>query len=278
MMKKLTCLVVVALVASLVSVAFATPRDGAVALIRAENEKQLIPLLTQSEPGLTVEGAYQVQKAYISMKLAGGEQIAGFKGGLTAAGVQKRFGMNAPVTGVLLESGKLTGSPVLDRSRYGALMLETEVAFIIGESIRDTLPDIASLRPKIRAVLPSIEVPDLGVTDMKQLKAQDLIACNVSARQFILGRELEPAAIDPNAVQVTLFQNGTPINNGNGADALGDQWNTALWLVNSMIAQGYTIEPGQVLMTGALGAMLPGKPGSYVADFGSLGRIEFEVK
>ena len=277
-MKKMTVLLMVAMLCSLPIAEGAVPMDGATMLIRAEYDRQPIPLLTQSYPGLTVEGAYQVQRAYVGMKLAGGDKIAGFKGGLTAAGVQKRFGMNAPVTGVLLESGKLTGNPVLDRSRYGALMLELEVAFIIGEPIRETVMDVATLRPKIRALLPSIEVPDLGVADMKKLKAPDLIACNVSARQFILGQPVEPAFIDPSDVRMTLYHNGTAINAGSGADALGDQWNAALWLVNSMLDQGYTIEPGQVLMTGALGAMLPGKPGNYVADFGSFGRIEFEVR
>lgn len=277
-MKKMGLVLILALLFSLPMAEGAMPADGATMLIRAEYDRQLIPLLTQSYPDLTVDGAYQVQKTYITMKLAGGDKIAGFKGGLTAAGVQKRFGMNAPVTGVLLESGKLTGSPVLERSRYGALMLETEVAFIIGEPIRETVPDIASLRPKIRAVLPSIEVPDLGVTDMKLLKAQDLIACNVSARQFILGQEIDPTTFDLADVRVTLYHNGAAINSGSGSDALGDQWNAALWLVNSMIEQGYAIEPGQVLMTGALGAMLPGKPGHYAADFGSFGRIEFEVR
>ncbi|HWR29672.1 MAG TPA: hypothetical protein VN631_07545, partial [Negativicutes bacterium] len=213
-MKKMGLVLILALLFSLPMAEGAMPADGATMLIRAEYDRQLIPLLTQSYPDLTVDGAYQVQKTYITMKLAGGDKIAGFKGGLTAAGVQKRFGMNAPVTGVLLESGKLTGSPVLERSRYGALMLETEVAFIIGEPIRETVPDIASLRPKIRAVLPSIEVPDLGVTDMKLLKAQDLIACNVSARQFILGQEIDPTTVDLADVRVTLYHNGAAINTG----------------------------------------------------------------
>lgn len=255
-----------------------SPSDGALLLLQAERDRQAIPLLTQTEPGLTVDGAYKIQKAYIGMKLAGGEQIAGFKGGLTAGAVQKRFGMNAPVTGVLLESGKLAGSPVLDRSRYGALMLETEVAFVIGEPIRETLPEIAALRPKISALMPAIEVPDLGVTDMKKLRAPDLVACNVSARQFILGRPVDPNAVDANAVKVVLYHNGAVINTGFGSDALGDQWNAALWLVNSMIDQGYTLEPGQVLMTGALGAMLPGKPGMYEADYGEFGKLQFEVR
>lgn len=268
--------VILMLVSSLA--ALAAPADLAIQLVRAEYERLPIPILTQTDPAMTVETAYRVQKEYVAMKLAGGDRVAGYKGGLTAGGVQKRFGMNVPVTGILLESGWLSGSPVLDRSRFGALMLETEIALVLNEPVTEILPDIASLKRKIRTMAPAIEVPDLGFADMKKLKAPDLVAANVSARQYIIGREVEVSRFDINAIQVALFHNGTRINLGQGDDALGDQWNAALWLVNSMIDQGYKLESGQILLTGALGAMLPGKPGSYVADFGSFGRIDFEVR
>jgi 2-keto-4-pentenoate hydratase len=59
---------------------------------------------------------------------------------------------------------------------------------------------------------------------------------------------------------------------------MGSQWSAALWLVNTMVEQGWTIKRGNVLMTGALGNMIPGKPGRYRADFGALGMIEFEIR
>ena len=37
-------------------------------------------------------------------------------------------------------------------------------------------------------------------------------------------------------------------------------------------------EPGQFIISGAMGGMLPADPGNYVADFGSFGKIEFVVK
>ncbi len=279
-MNKLAMAVLTLLLVVTVATAAAAeaPGDLALMLLRAEYEGQPIPILTKADPALTVDGAYEVQKAYIAMKLAGGEAIAGFKGGLTAGGVQKRFGMTAPVTGVLLQSGMLTGAPVLEKSRFGALMLETEIAFVVGQPIVDIIPDVASLKGKIQAVMPAIEVPDLGFADMKALKAPDLVASNVSARQFIIGREVSPDAFDLNAVKITLYHNGVAVGAGVGEDALGDQWNTALWLINSMVAQGYKIEPGHILMTGALGAMLPGKPGSYTADYGDMGRIDFTIR
>lgn len=277
-MKSIKVVIVFLAAVLLCSIATAAPGELAFQLIQAEFDHQPIPILTKTEPGLTNEGAYTVQKDYVAMKLAGGDAIAGYKGGLTAGGVQKRFGMSAPVTGVLFASGMLKGSPVLERKGFGALMLETEIAMELGTSVTETLPDIASLRRVIRSVGPAIEVPDLGFADMKALKAPDLIAANVSARQYIIGAGVAPENFDLNQIRVVLYHNGTAINSGPGSDALGDQWNAALWLVNSMVEQGYKIEKGSILLTGALGAMLPGKPGNYIADYGPFGRIEFEVR
>jgi 2-keto-4-pentenoate hydratase len=40
---------------------------------------------------------------------------------------------------------------------------------------------------------------------------------------------------------------------------------------------GYKIEPGQVLITGAMGRMVPAVPGVCVADFGAFGKIVFGI-
>jgi 2-keto-4-pentenoate hydratase len=123
-----------------------------------------------------------------------------------------------------------------------------------------------------------IELPDMGFADMKQLKGVDIIAANVAAKQFILGQEKAVEEVDLNAVMVSLSLDDQEVNTGKGKDALGDQWQAALWLVNTMIKQGWKLEPGYIVITGALGKMLPGKPGKYVADYGSFGKIAFEIK
>ena len=86
------------------------------------------------------------------------------------------------------------------------------------------------------------------------------------------------AAFDLNAVEVTLSRDGETVNTGKGTDALGDQWQAALWLVNTTLEHGWTIEPGQLIITGALGNMIPGKSGRYIADYGDMGTIAFEIQ
>ena len=127
-------------------------------------------------------------------------------------------------------------------------------------------------------VMPAIELPDLGFGDMKSLKGVDLIAANVSTVQFIRGSEVDREAFDLDQRKVVLRHNGQIVNQGIGSDAMGSQWEAALWLVNQVISQGWKVEPGHVLLTGALGQMIPGKSGSYEADYGDFGKIVFEIR
>jgi len=245
-------------------------------LIKAHNENQKIPVLSIQYPGLDVKIAYMVQSAYVKQRLAG-DSIAGFKAGLTAEASWKQFGVEGPVAGVLFASGKKNSNCVIDKTAFKTLMMETEIGFVIGKSISHPLKDTAELRDYTWEVVPVIELPELGFADMQKLKGPDIIAANIGSAQFIVGEKQKINNIDLNALQVTLKRDGETVNQGKGADALGEQWKAALWLVNTMVKQGWKIEPGHIIITGALGRMVPGKPGNYIAEYGNLGTITFEI-
>lgn len=261
----------------LVSLVFAQAVDPAALLFDAYTQKQPIPVLSATMPNLDVKAAYEIQKAYLQKRLET-DKIGGFKAGLTTPAAQERFGVTSPVTGILFASGKLADGASVEAAAFRGLMLETEIGFVLGEAITQPVKDVAELQQKVRGVFPAIELPEMGFADMKQLKGVDIIAADVSAVQFIVGAEQPLNGQDVNGVTVNLTLNGETVNTGTGKEALGDQWQAALWLVNSIIAQGWTIEPDHVLMTGALGKMIPGKPGKYTADYGEFGKIAFEVK
>ena len=259
------------------STAVAQVVDLAEELLQAQQNGQPIPVLSIQHPEMDVSMAYQIQKSFVEKVLAN-DQIVGFKAGLTSEGGQKKFGVDAPLAGVLFASGELADNATIDPAEFNAVMLETEVGFVIGKAITQPIKDAAELQAHVQAVMPVIEVPDLGFADMKQLKGIDIIAANVSAKQFIVGEEKAVEGTDLNAVEVTLTLDGQEVNVGKGADALGDQWQAALWLVNTTIEHGWTLEPGQIIISGALGNMIPGKPGKYVADFGDFGQLNFAIK
>lgn len=255
----------------------AAPAPWADILFQAHRQGALIPVLSTQAPRLDLPAAYAVQKAYVKQRLAT-DRIAGYKAGLTSAAGQKKFGVTAPLAGVLFASGEKGAGAVIDRAAFKTLMLETEIGLVIGEAVNQPIHDPAQLRRCIRGFMPVIELPDLGFADMKALTGMDLIAADVGAAQFIVGHEHAGPAPDLNAIAVTLTADGQEINHGIGTDAMGDQWQAALWLLNTMVAQGWRIDPGQILITGALGKMIPGKPGRYVADYGAFGKIAFAIQ
>ena len=220
--------------------------DLAEMLVKAHAEQHPMPVLSTQVPDFDVATAYAVQKAYVEKRLLS-EQLGGFKAGLTSEAGQQRFGVDAPLAGLLFTSGKLTGSPVLDSSTFHALMLETEIGFLFKETLAEPLKDVAELQAKVQAVMPVIEIPDLGYADMKQLKGVDIIATNIAAEKFIVGDAQVFDGQDLNAVGVTLSREGEEVNVGKGSDdALGDQWQAALWLVNTLIEQGWSPGGGTV--------------------------------
>lgn len=226
-----------------------------------------------------VATAYRIQRAFVRARY-GQAAIAGYKGGLTAEPAWQRFGLEAPVVGVLAAEGvapAVDGVYCVNAGDYASLMLETELAWRFSARIAAPVTDTATLQALVDGVAPAVELPDLGFADTPNLNGLDLIAANVSARGFIVGAWQSPGSVDVNAISVQLYRDGVQVNAGHATDALGDQWQALRMLVNLLVAQGQVIEPGQFILTGALGRMVAGGVGDYRALFGVLGEIRFGV-
>jgi 2-keto-4-pentenoate hydratase len=255
--------------------AYAGELELAEQLWQSHRDNQRIPLVSSSHPDLSIEHAYLVQAHYVKKRLKH-EKIAGFKAGLTSSAAQNRFNVNQALSGVLFSNGDLSANKSIQLSQFKRLMLETEIGFEIGTAITDLLTTQAELKSHIKAVFPVIELPDIGFTSKP--KAVDIIAANVGAAAFIKGQPFTDFAdLDLNALTVTLTKEGQVINTGKGIDALGNQWQAVLWLVNHLIKQGWKLEAGQFLITGAVGRMIQAEPGNYQADFGKLGKIGYRI-
>lgn len=260
-----------------VSVTAAAVEKEAGIIFEAEREKEPIPVLTESYPGLTLERAYEIQSEYVVLKL-GGDKIAGYKAGLTSKGAQAKFGVSTPVSGVLFSSGKYAGSASIDGSKYRSPVIETEIGYVVGKPINGKIADTALFMEHIGAILPVVEIPETGFADMKKLKAEDIVAANVGSAVFITGAQKPLVGAGLDGMTVKLVSGGETLNKGKGSDALGGQLEALLWLVNSVIQHGGTIDKGSILITGSLGKVIPASPGRYEARYPGLGDITFEIK
>ncbi len=218
--------------------------------------------------------AYAVQRAYVQSRLKS-NTIAGFKGGATAEAAQKMFGLSHPFTGVLLTCGAVENSSTIARSEFRSLLLETEVGFRFRRTI-DKSVDLAALKSCVSEYVPVVELADTGLYGSAKAAGVDLIAANGASAGYLTG-ETPEEVVDINEINVAFSHEGETLHEGRAGDVLGDQWQALLWLVNEVVAQGYTVDEGHLLITGAIGAPHAGQPGEYVADYGDFGRLTFTV-
>ena len=237
-----------------------------------------VPLPSSAIPGLTVNQAYEIQNRLVSKFIKDGAVVAGYKAGLTSPPAQKKFKAPGPVTGVLLEDMRIANGKVSSKP-YTKLMLEVEIGYILNQDIKTpTTPQ--NVKNMVGAILPAVEVPDLNFATFKGLAFTDIIADNVGARGYLLGKERSIDKVEPNTVTGQLFMNEKAMGPAVPARAaLGDQWKALSWALNNVLANGYEIKKGMVVITGSLGKMYPGKPGSYKAVYtGGLDNLEFTVQ
>jgi 2-keto-4-pentenoate hydratase len=123
-----------------------------------------------------------------------------------------------------------------------------------------------------------VELPNIDYTTPARLRGPDIVATNVAAGAYVVGAPLPLTDIaGARALEVALYRDGELLGRGKAADATGDPLQALLWLVNQLHDRGLPLEPGQVLLTGALGQMHAGVPGRYRADYGGGAELDFTI-
>ncbi len=237
-----------------------------------------LPLPTAKARIKTTGQAYKFQAVLVKHLQKYFGPIIGYKGGLTSPGARKRFKVRSAVTGVLLQKMLLKPGATVPVKAYVRPFIEVEVAFIMAQPIKRPIKWIKNLKKMVRAVGPAIELPDICFADMKHLTGLDIIAGDVAPRYFIVGRTMAHGALKLDKLAVTLSHNGKVVRKGVAKAVMGGQWKGLRWAINNIIRHGGQIKAGDVIITGSMTPLYPGKPGKYVAEYGPLGRITFTLK
>ncbi len=258
-------------------VGYAAAEGVANKLIAGIKQNQVWPLASELIFDLDLSQAYAIQRSLVESKLPG-DRICGFKAALTTKPAQERFGLQDAASGVLLDSMRRTGRTDIVLTQFHRPMMELEVAFVVDKKIVHPLEDIAALKSHIRSALPAIEIPDLRFAEMEKVSGVDIIAANTVASAFISGNESPGVGHDFSQLKVTLYRDSEIIKEGSGSEFTGDPWRVTLKLVNQMLEQGWEIKPGSILLSGAMGGLIPAQAGFYEARFEGLGSIQFTIR
>lgn len=248
------------------------------ALYEARNRREPIAPFTDARPALDGADGYAVQRRLTDLLIADGERVVGYKAGLTSAAMQRMFGVDAPDHGPVFAS---TVHPDGTRFTAGAFIapkVEAEIVFRLARPLTGPGVTTEQARAAIGEVMPGLEIVDSRIAGWR-IRLADTIADLASNGAAVLGRAVpaRPGA-DYRQIGMTFRRNGEPVATGRGADALGDPVAVVALLANLLGEHGGTLEAGQLIMTGALHAAVPMRPGdTYAAEFDHLGTVSLDV-
>lgn len=232
------------------------------------------PLRGRLLPGTDLDAAYQVQQHQVRQWLDAGHRRVGAKIGLTSRAVQEHLGVHQPDFGVLLDSMAVPDGDEIALDRLLQPRVEAEIAFVLGADLPDERVTTVDIIRAVDHLLPSIEVVDSRVADW-DISIVDTVADNASSGLFVLGTEPRRLAdVDLRLCGMVLEHAGEPVSVGAGAACLGNPLHAVAWLAQTMARSGDPLRAGDIVLSGALGPMVPVTPGAaYEARISGLGSV-----
>ncbi|GAA1850578.1 fumarylacetoacetate hydrolase family protein [Pseudonocardia ailaonensis] len=259
-----------------------TVQEKARALHEARRTRVPIAPFTDAEPGLGMADGYAIQQELVQLLLADGDRIVGHKVGLTAAPMQKALGIDSPDYGPVLASTVYQDGDTVPTERFISPKIEAEIVFVLGERLEGPGVTVTQARRAISGAVAGMEIIDSRIADWR-IKLADTVADLASNGAMATSSRVVPLADgadswDPRLIGMVLTRNGELVDTGAGAAALGDPVAVVAWLANTLGEHGVALEPGHLIMTGALHVAVPMSPGDvFRAEFDRLGPVTVKV-
>lgn len=220
-----------------------------------------------------IQNAYECQKQFLA-KILPVKGIGGFKAAASSKAAQKMLGISSLMTGVLYADGKLLNGTTLTKKDFVLPKVETEIGFRLLKDVTHTLHK-NEVNSVVSEILPVFEIADIKLPEPVQLTS--MIGNNTFSSHYVEGTPMPKELIDPNEICPKLYFNGVLVSEGRGSDAMDNQWEALRIAINQSITFGYSPKANDLIITGAIGKILPIKAGEYLGDYGRLGKLTMQV-
>jgi len=224
-------------------------------------ECRMVEPLTNRHADITIEDAYAIQQRLNARRLAAGERIIGKKIGVTSQAVMNMLGVHQPDFGMLTDAMVYNEGQAIAAKTLIQPKAEGEIAFLLKRDLQGPGVTAADVLAATEGVMACFEIVDSRIRDWK-IKIQDTVADNASCGVFVLGdRVVDPRGLDLVTCGMVLEKNGEVVVTGAGAATMASPLNAMAWLANTLGRLGVPLKAGEVVLSGALGAMVPVKAG-----------------
>ena len=260
-----------------------SPHSSTRDLGTAEALRQLTEARARRRPGSPVrdllpaddiDAAYAVQAAWVQAGTAAGARVVGRKIGLTNPAVRAQLGVDQPDFGVLLDTMQSADGALIDVARTLQPRIEAEIAFVLARDLSVATVTEAEVVAATAYVVAALEIVDSRIADW-DIDIVDTVADNASSGLFVLGAQRrEPDGLDLADCTMTMWRGQQVVSRGTGAACLGNPLSAVAWLAGTAHRYGRPLRAGEIVLSGALGPMVPVVPGDgFRAEISGLGEV-----
>ena len=236
------------------------------------------PLFEHAQPSADEGQALQFQ--LLDRWLNEGEELGGWKIGMTSGESRDALGVGVRPSGFVLKSRIFASGAQLPRRRLFKGGVENELCFIVGQALGDGATPTGA-KSAMAGLAPGFEI------NQKRLppgSAPGLrIADNLSNWGIVCGEPITDAQLSDNlsALQVTLSEltntGETEIESVASDGHMDPHYESLAILAQRLADFGHSLTPGQQVITGAYGKT-PFAPGRFAGDFSlGIGRAVLEL-
>ena len=194
----------------------------------------------------------------------------GYKAGLTSPATQERFGVSAPLHGVLLRDMMLEDGAAVPVGFGSRGIVEADLVVVVGDAGINDATTPAEVLEHVSAIHPFIELADLVVAEGEPLDASVIAAIDVGARSGVLGDAVEPTpemvdALASMTVRLT-DSTGATLSEAPGSAVLGHPLNAVIFLTGA----GVELKAGDMISVGSMGPPQQPAAGTMTATYEGL--------
>ena len=193
----------------------------------------------------------------------GAGDSVGYKVGFTSLGGQKKFAVQKPAIGVLLKHMLVPNAQSLSAQFGYRPLIEPDLLVVVADTNIMNATTLLEVAAGLETIHAFIELPAIQIAPEQPASGLQLIAINIAATKMVLGEGIAvvatPAFIEKVGEATSLFFNADNelIQQAPLSALMEHPFNSLLWLIKELRAQGKTLNKGDYVSLGAVGRLFP---------------------
>jgi 2-keto-4-pentenoate hydratase len=193
-----------------------------------------------------------------------GRKPVGWKIGLTSEPALDLFKASEPMVGVIYEDTMLADGASLDPADTVSPRIEGEMLLELGTPPAFGTDDHA-LVASIANVSAAFEIADSRITGWPRVIGGATADNACCGRVLRAPQSIAETQADFTGTPMRLTRDGVVISEGNAGVCLGSVLTVYRWFIEDSHRRGRQLQAGDIILTGAMGPMIPMEPGGHYA-------------